>query len=256
MRAGDTTHRIVTVLNADDTPATGLTIADFTVTARGRGYGASVWSTYTHSSAIVELGSGDYALSFLAPAAAGWWRYKIAPNVATRTVWNQSFEGEIETQDLDSMFTGLSSVALGASRNIYLGNVWPSAELIAYRYNQWSIPVVDQNRDPIDLSGWTNLALSVRTLDQTTKKLDATNGSPTGFVLTGSAGGIVTVEWPESLGTPGSAADIYSIVPAGSLTMSQALYFEVTGDVDADTDKTVPIIRSSPLIIGRREVGS
>lgn len=255
MRPGDTTHRIIRVLNADDSPATGLTLASFTVVARSRGYGASVWSTYTHSAALVEIGSGDYALAFAGPPSAGWWRFYLVPTDTTKQVWNASWEGECETQDLDSIYTGLSAVQLGQIRNVYLGFTW-NAELIAYRWQQWQIPVVDQNGDPVDLSGYTNLALSVRTLDQTTKKLDASNGTPTGFVLTASAGGIVTVEWPESLGTVGSAADIYSIVPAGSLTMSQALYYEITGDVGGVSTKTVPIIRSSTLVVGRREVGT
>jgi hypothetical protein len=255
MRPGDTTHRIIRVLNADDTPATGLTIASFTVVARGRGYGASVWSTYTHSAALVEIGSGDYALAFAAPPSAGWWRLYLLPVDTTKQVWNGSWEGECETQDLDSIYTGLSAVQLGQIRNVYLGFTW-NAELIAYRWQQWEIPVVDQNGDPVDLSGYTNLALSVRTVNQTTKKLDASNGTPTGFVLTASAGGLVTVEWPESLGTPGSAADIYSIVPTGELEMSEDLYYEITGDVGGVSTKTVPIIRSSHLLVGRREVGT
>lgn len=255
MRPGDTSHRVITVLNADDSAATGLTLSDFTVTARARGFGASVWSTYTHSAALVELGGGDYALAFLAPPSAGWFILTIRPNVTTRTVWNQRWEGEVEAQDLDSVYTGLSSVQLGQVRNVRLGFTWPG-ELIAYRWNQWEIPIVDQNGDPVDLSGYTNLSLSVRTANQTTKKLDATNGSPTGFGLTGSAGGLLTVTWPESLGTVGSAADIYSIVPTGQLVMSEALYMEITGDVAGDATKTVPLVRSSPLVIGRREVGT
>jgi hypothetical protein len=255
MRPGDLTHRVITVLNADDSPATGLTLADFTVVARSRGYGASVWSTYTSNAALVEIGGGDYALAFSAPPSAGWWRTKITPVVTTRTIWNQSWEGEAETQDLDSIYTGLSAVQLGTIRNVYLGFTW-NADLIAYRYSKWQIPVVDQNGDPVDLSGYNNLALSVRTKDQTTKKLDASNGAPTGFVLTGSAGGIISVEWPESLGTVGSAADIYSIVPAGSLLMSEPLYYEITGDESANAAHTVPIVRSSLLTVGRREVGT
>lgn len=255
MRPADTTHRITRVLNADDSPALGLTLSDFTVVARARGYGASVWSTYTHGAALVEIAGGDYALAFAAPPSAGWWRLYLLPTDPTKQVWNGSWEGECESQDLDSIYTGLSAVQLGTIRNVFLGFTW-NAELIAYRYQEWEIPVVDQNGDPVDLSGYTNLALSVRTLDQTTKKLDAGNGTPTGFVLTASAGGIVNVKWPESLGTLGSAADIYSIVPTNSLTQSEPLYHEITGDVGGDTAKTVPIIRSSLLTVGRREVGT
>jgi len=255
MRAGDLTHRVINVTDAAGAAVTGLTLADFTVTARVRGYGASVWSTFTSNAAIVEIGGGDYALAFSAPPSAGWFRVKIIPAVASRAVWSSSWEGECETQDLDSMYTGLSAVQLGEIRNVYLGFTW-AAELIAYRYQEWSIPMVDQTGAPVDLSGYTSLALSVRTINQTTKKLDATNGSPTGFVLTASAGGIITVKWPESLGTLGSAADIYSIVPAGSTTMSENLYYEITGDVGGDATKTVPLVRSSALVVGRREVGS
>jgi hypothetical protein len=253
MRPGDTTHRLIRVTNpATGAGVTGLVIGDFTVLAKARGYAASVWSNWTHASALVEIGSGYYALAFAACPSAGWWRYLITSDDGY-DVWSNSWEGEVEAQDLDSMYTGLSAVALGTPRNVFLGFTWP-AELFAYRYGEWEIPVVDQTGEPVDLSGYTNLKLAVRSLNQTTYKLDAEHGTPTGFVLTGSAGGIVNVSWPESVGS--GAADIYAVVPPASLTMSEALYYEITGDVGGDATKTIPIVSSSPLTVRRREVGS
>lgn len=253
MQPGDTAHRLIKVTDpSTGAGVTGLVIGDFTVVAKARGYAASVWSDWTHASALVEISGGYYALSHAACPSAGWWRYVITSD-DDYDVWSQSWEGEIESQDLDSAYTGLSAVQLGTPRNVFLGFTWPG-ELFAYRYGEWEIPVVDQNGDPVDLSGYTNLRLSVRSVNQTTYKLDAQHGTPTGFVLTASAGGIVDVAWPESVGS--GAADIYAVVPTGELTMSQPLYYEITGDVGGDSAKTVPIISSSPLTVKRREVGS
>lgn len=253
MRPGETTHRIVRVTDYAGAAVTGLTLASFTVVARARAYGATAWSTYTHGAALVEIGGGDYALSFAGPPGAGWWRVYLLLASSSHLAWSASWEGECESYDLDAIYTGLAAVQLGNTRNVYLGQYWPGS-LVAYRWNQWEIPVVDQTGAAVDLSGYTDLALSVRSRDQAEFRLDASNGTPTGFVLTASSGGIVTVEWPKTLGA--GVADIYAAVPDGALTQSAPLWYEIAGNVGGVSSKPVSIVRSSPLVIYRREVGT
>lgn len=243
---GTTTHRVIRVQSAVGAAVTGLVTADFTFTGYQRAFTASVWSTYTTSAAITEIGGGLYALAFVLPASAGWFDFYITPDDATQVVFSDHFEGEVESQDLDSIYANIVRTAAIPSGNNLLGTEVPG-ELVAYRYNQWSIAIVDQSGAAIDLTGYGTLTLGVRSLDQSTIKLDMTNGSPTGFAISGTAGGILTVTWPETTGS--GAADIYA-------SITTARWYEITGDLGSDTSKTVPIIRSSPLTILRREVGS
>ena len=233
---------------------TGLTLAALTVEAYQKAFGAANWSTYSASPALVEIGAGRYELKFNLPAAAGWFDLYVSPVDTTRTVFDAHWSGEVETQDIDSLYANIVKGVALPTVGALLGIPYP-AELVAYRYNTWSIPITDSAGAPIDLTAYSTFALSVRSKDQTTKKLDATNGSPTGFVLTGSVSGILTVTWPESLGTVGSAADIYSWLTTG-VRENDPLYYEVTGDLGGLATKTVPIIRSSKLTLLPREVGS
>ncbi len=251
---GNVTYRLIQVTDSAGAGVAGLTLASFTVIAKSRGYGAAGWTNFTPGSILVDLTGGYYSLEFTLPAAAGWWRYMILH--ATNRVWNGSWEGELEINDWDSVYaSGVRPVVLPTT-TAYLGQSITGSELVAYRWNTWSIPVKDTAGANVDLTLYNNLLLSVRSKDQTTKKLDASNGGPTGFILTGAVG-LLTVTWPETLGTVGTAPDIYSWIGAGQLSGDiQPLYFEVTGDYNALAAQTVPIIRSSELRITRREVGT
>ena len=250
MQPGGTCVRLIRIRDAADAAVTGLTLAALTVEAYAHGYGAANWTTYAASAALTEIGGGRYRLTHTLPAAAGWFDVFVLPNDATRTVFDDHWQGEVETQDLDSLYANVvKSVAL-PTQGALLGNVVPG-ELVAYRWNRWQIPITDIAGAPIDLSGYTNLTLSVRSKDQTTKKLDATNGGS--WVITANASGIITIEWPESTGA--GAADIYGWLVTGDLT-KEPLYYELVGDQAGNAARTVPILRSSQLTITRREVGS
>jgi hypothetical protein len=253
MRPGDVLPNIITVEAADGTPVTGLTLAAFTTQALGRGYGASAFSAYAASFALTERGGGEYQLDFALPPSAGHVDVRIAPTVATRIVSPNRWRGEVEQQDLDSIFANVVRGVALPTQGATLGLPYPG-ELVAYRQNPWTIPVNDSAGNPIDLSSpaFNNLRLSVRSKDQTTVKLDATPGSPSGFGLVGTLG-FLTITWPEATGS--GIADIYAWLATGDLT-KDPLYYEVVGDADSDTAKTRPIIRSSELRITRREVGS
>ena len=254
MQPSLTNSRIVSVLAPDGSGVTGLTLAAFTISAWAMGYAGSAFTTWSHGSTLTELGGGDYAWSYTEPPSAGFRFIELKAIDVTRQVVDGRIRGEIENNDLDAVATTVLLAAgnVDAPTNLLLGWSYPG-ELVAYRYNRWVLPIVDAAGSPVDLStGYGNLALSVRSKDQSTKKLDATNGSPTGFVLTGGLGSL-TIVWPELTGS--GLADIYGFLAAGT-DRTDGLYYEVTGDISSDTAKTVPIIRSSPLAITRREVGT
>lgn len=252
MQPGGLLPKVIRVTDASDSPVTtGLTIASFTTSALGRGYGASVWSAYAASFALgAHLGNGRWPVDFLLPPSAGHFDVELLPVDPTQTVTPNRWQGEAETQDLDSLYGNIVKGVALPTQGATLGLPYPG-ELVAYRWNRWDIPV--KAGADIDLSSpaYNNLKLSVRSKDQTTIKLDAVNGVG-GFVLTGALG-LLTIEWPETTGS--GVADIYGWLAAGALK-ADALYYEVTGDKDSNAAKTVPIIRSSELLITRREVGS
>ncbi len=254
MQPGGLLPKVIRVTDATDAPVTsGLTIASFTTSALGRGYGATIWSAYAASFALgAHLGNGRWPIDFLLPASAGHFDVELLPVDTTLTVTPNRWQGEVETQDLDSLYGNIVRGVALPTRGATLGLPYPG-ELVAYRWNRWEIPLKDQSGADIDLSSpaYNNLKLSVRSKDQLTIKLDAVHGVG-GFVLTGALG-LLTIEWPESTGA--GIADIYGWLAAGQLK-ADPLYYEVTGDKTSDAAKTVPIIRSSELLITRREVGS
>lgn len=256
MKPNDTCHRLIFIRNrSTGAGVAGVVIGDLTVTAANRGYAAAAFAAFTHAAtltAVAALGDGWYDLAHAAPPAAGWWR--LAVKHATHDVWSASWEGEVESQDFDSLFASIVRGVALPTRGATLGLTVPG-ELVAYRYNQWIIPITDQAGAAVDLTAYGTFRLSVRSKNQTTKVLDAQDGTPTGFGLTGDAAGLLTITWPESTGTTGTAADIYSWLAAGALS-ADPLYYEVTADLGSDATKTVPIIRSSELRITRREVGA
>jgi hypothetical protein len=242
----ETTHRLIRVKTAAGVAVTGLTLASFTVEAYGKGYGAAQFTTYTSGAAITEIGGGRYLFSFALPSATGWWDVFIKSNTAGHQVFSSHFEGELESQDYDSLYANILKPVATLTTSAQLGSVL-SLSLIAYRYRSLSIPIKDEAGTNIDLSGYTNLKMSVRSKDQTTTKWDAgPTATPVGFSIIGG-NGILTIEIPED-------AAFFSALTAGSDSIS--LYYEVTGDMDGAATKTIPIIRSSSLILSRREVGT
>ena len=251
---GDTTHRLIKVLAASGAGVTGLTLASFTFAAYGRGYGAGSWSTYSASQALVEIGGGLYALAFTLPASAGWWRVLIEH--ASNRVWNGSWEGEVETQDWDSLYGSIVQPVATLTTSAQLGVPLP-VTLVANRWRQLVIPVKDGTG-----AAYTALAtdfpsatlrLSVRSKDQATKwdagpsaTISAGGGTAANFVIA-TIGSTLTIEIPEDAG-------FFIQLPAGA--DSVIVYAEVTGDLGGSAAKTQPVLRSSPWTITRREVGT
>jgi hypothetical protein len=252
---GDTTHRLIKVMDAAGAGVTGLVLGGFTLTSYGRGYGAGAWSTYSASGALVEIGSGLYSLAFTLPTSAGWWRVMLEHT--TYTVWPGSWEGEVETQDQDSLYGAVVQPVATLSTSFQLGTT-QSADLVAYRYRTLSIPIYDSSGAAYTALATdfpsSSLRISIRSRDQTTTKWDA---GPSGVISTGAGtaadfaittvGNILTVIIPEDSG-------FFAALTAGLDSVD--LYSEIVGDYGGAANKTQPIIRSSTWTILRREVGT
>ncbi len=263
MRGNEELPKLLDVRDAAGAVVTGLTITDFTVLAYGRGYGASIFTTYTHSTDLQAIGGGLYDLAFLLPPSAGFWHYRILPtNPAYRIITPNEWSGEVEVNDLDSLYGSVVRPVATISQSAQLGMPLPM-ELVAYRYRTMEIPVVDQAGDDYDLLATdfpsATLRISIRSKDRTTTKWDA---GPTGVISVGAGtaaqfaisttGNILAIAFPED---SGFFAALTAAVAAGKDTVDD-LYVEVTGDKLSVAARTQPVIRSSNLRLTREEVGT
>ncbi len=236
---------------------TGLTLSDFTIYARNVAFGSSSPATWTHNATIVAdaVVSGMYWIFFVMPVPGPGWYIEARPTNANYIAGVEYWHGELTIQDEDSLYTNLSRAAIIDVSNATAGQQY-NIRLNAYRRNEFSITFKSGNV-PLDLSLFYQLRLGVRTQDQTTKKLDAYNASPTNFVLTGNSSGILSIVFPASTGTLGSAADIYSHLAAGEVS-SSPLYWDVSGCITSgdETTRQQIIKGGSTIIIDRREFGT
>jgi hypothetical protein len=180
------------------------------------------------------------------------WLFSITPNSASYESNIDFVTDTLTLKDNDSVYSGLARTAISDPTFAYIGQPL-AAQKVAYRWDDWSIPVKSGSQ-PADLSGYTNLELAIRSLDQTSVKLDAVNGVG-GWTLTGDVNGILHIVWPDSTGTVGTPADVYGTIQSGQ-TFETPLYWEVSGLVGGVSGKRANIIRSSPLVRLRREYGS
>lgn len=249
---GETTHRIVKVIDSTGAAVTGLVLAGFTVTAYQRSYGAGAWSTYSSGAALVELGLGFYAFAFALPASAGWWRVLLEH--AVQRVWNGSWEGEVENNDWDKLYGSTVQPIATLATGVNLGNQ-VALEVVANRWRSIDITIRDQAGNPYATLGTdfpsANLKIGIRSKDGTTTNWQAgpsgvitTGGGTAGnFVIT-TSGSTLHIELPEDSG-------FFSALAAGVDSLD--LYWEVTGDLNGTAAKTQPIIRSSGCRLTRKE---
>lgn len=234
---------------------TGLTTASFTFIARNRAFGSSSPSTFTASAAIIEDGAdpGLYWLDFYMPVPGPGWMIKAIPTNANYACNPEWWHGELTVQDEDSLFTNLARASIVEVSNATAGSQY-AIRLNAYRRNEFNL-VFKVGNVLVDFTQYYNLKLGVRTPDQTTKKLDAYNTSPTGFVLTGDNVGNLRIVFPATTGS--GAADIYGYLAAGAVS-SDPLYWDVSGNrTNNDETTREQIVKGgSTIIIDRREFGT
>jgi hypothetical protein len=199
---GNVTYRLLYVVNASGVAVTGLTLSSFTVQAYARGYGGSIMTTYSAGSVLQEIGSGLYDLSFLLPAAAGFFSYRIAPNTVGQLIVGANiWSGEVETQDFASINANIVVPVATVTTSAILGMTLP-LECIAYRYRTLAAIIKTQSGATVDLTQYSNFKLSIRSLDQTTTKWDCAPGVPYGVAITGDNAGNLTIDLPESASGP------------------------------------------------------
>lgn len=199
---GNTVLRVLEVIDQSGNPVTGLTTGSFTVISYGRGYGASIATAYSAGSTIQSITSNLYDLSYLLPAAAGFFYYRIYPtNMNYSIVGPSIWSGEVETQDLASIAALVTVPVATITTSASLG--MPLAlECIPYRYRALGVVVKTQAGATVDLTAYNNFALSIRSKDQQTTKWDALNGQPYGVTITGDSSGNLALVFPESSSGP------------------------------------------------------
>lgn len=263
MQPGEVFTLAIKVETAAGVAVTGLLLASFTVNAYGRGYGAAVLTTYTHGTVVQEVGAGWYDITAVAPPSAGWMFYRVLPvSSANRITSPNEKSGEVETQDLDSLYGSVVRPVATLSQSAQLGMPLPM-ELVAYRYRTMSIPVVDQagaayTALATDFPSAT-LKISIRSKDRTTTKWDA---GPSGVISVGTGnaaqftitttGNVLAIAFPED---SGFFSAMTAAIAAGKDSVDD-LYVEVTGDLVSVAARTQPVIRSSNLRLTREEVGT
>jgi hypothetical protein len=236
---------------------TGLTLSDFTIYAENVVFGAITFSTWTHNASLLASSRrpGAYGLFFTMPSPGPCWWIEAFPNNANYSTDISYWNGELTVQDEDSLFSNLARASIVEVSNATAGSQY-AIRLNAYRRNEFTL-VFKTGNVLTDFTQYYNLKLGVRTADQTTKKLDAYNGSPTGFVLTGDNVGNLNIVFPATTGTLNSVADIYSYLAAGAVS-SDPLYWDVSGNrTNNDETTREQIVKGgSTIIIDRREFGT
>jgi hypothetical protein len=233
---------------------TGLVLSDFTLYARNFVYGATAPASFTHNATIVADGvvSGLYWIIFDMPPVGPAWGIFAVPTNANYVCNPEWFFDELQVQDFDSLYSGLARASVSDPVSVGLGSI-QGVEVTQYRRNQFNL-VIKQGNQTVDLTTYTNLTVAIRSLDQSSVELDATNGVGN-WTITGDNIGNLTVIMPASTGTALSPADVYGTIQTGQ-TINDQLYWEVSGYVAGDSNFRGNIIRSSPFFRLRREYGS
>jgi hypothetical protein len=245
---GNRARRLITVMDASGAAVTGLVLANFTTRTWACDAAGGAFAAYSANPTLTEKGGGLYDFAYDYPSQAGWADVQITH--ATHTVYDNRWSGEVEGTDLDAVTALVVRPQVTVSTSAVLGDPI-TLTLIAYRWRQVLITVLDQNRNPYpnlatDFPA-ANLRLSVRSANQTTTVWDSgPPGTPAGFTLSIS-GSVITIEFPET-------CTFFTALAAGVASVD--LFWELTGDYQGNAAKTVALVPSSTLTLRRREVGT
>lgn len=241
MIPGSTNAALFEVTDENGDPVTGLDIADFNIFGRYLN-GSGILTTWPHAATVEEDPDepGLYWFRFTGAPASPCWKFAVTAVDPDHAIYPKRYTGDQINTDTDYLLSALSrSVALDPVSN-FIGAKIPR-DKGAYFGDIWNIPFTSGGL-PADLSIYSDLLLSIRSLDKTTRVLDATNGVD-GWGLTANALGILHIEWPDDTGT--GVADIYAHLPKGE-SSAPPLYWEVTGKISGER---YPIVQSSPLTL-------
>jgi len=243
----DTVTKFFRVLDAAGAAVAGLVLADFTFVAYVRPYGGAD-TAWAHSSTITQPVSGFYAWTMTKHSAAGHDGILILPVVTTRTIEFVSVSGEVETQDLDSLYGSVSRPVVTLSGQGTVGQTVPLV-LVSKRYRKVRFTFVDDLGAQIDMTvdtTYTAYKWSVRaTLDQTLAppKYDQTTGITAGL-------GFVEVTILEA------STFFNALLEGATVADTYEGRHELSADLVAVASETVALVPSSTLTMTRREHGT
>jgi hypothetical protein len=247
-RPGDTVYRTFRVtVPGTNTGVTGLTLGAFVVAGYAIAY-AGAWAAYSVIASLNELGDGWYSLAFVNPSAAGY-RLVTIKTTLNYNVNISGWDGEVENNDLDSIYSSIAKPVITLAGSGTIGQQLPISLIVA-RYRQLVITFKDQNGNLIDLTQYSNLAMSIRSKDQT-QKYDLLTDSPNPGTITGTALGVLTITIPDT-----ATFGAWLPTPTASSTDTLTTYWEVVGNLASSVLDTVALIPSSSCVLTRREVGT
>jgi hypothetical protein len=256
MQPSGSVTKIIRRLTAAGVASTGKVTGDFTFTAYHKPNGGAT-ATYTHGSVITELASGYYDWTYSAPSTAGQYGIDCVAASGTDVVYNVMESGELESNDLDSIYAIVARPIVTVSGQGTIGQITPLT-LVNKRYREVIFQFVDDAGTNINMTTGVNytaytFGVRDRTDDTLTPpKVDAVNGTTTtGFtyVIAGSDGAI-SVKIPED-------ATFFTLTEGASSSDILELRYELTGDlIGATSGCTVSLVQSSPLYLVPRKVGT
>lgn len=251
----NTVTKFFYVSTAAPAAVTGLTIGNFLVVAvyKPRSSAPVAW---THASALVDLGTslgvgwnGWYAWTYTMPAAGDSdCAIDITPTNAAHFLRFAASQGELEPKDLLSIYNAASKPVVTINGQGTIGQITPIT-LINKRYRKLTFTFVDSNGANIDMTAgvtYTNYVFGTRS------KTDQTATPPKADQTTGIVGGNGYVEV-----TILEAASFFNALTEGASVQEKIeIFYELTADLVAVANETVPLVQSSLLTIYRREVGT
>jgi hypothetical protein len=252
-RPGDTVRKQIRVIDTTGAGVTGLTISAFTVTAGYWANGAGSPAVFSPSASLTEIAGGRYWIQYTLPNIVGNFYIQILPVSASHFCSAERFQDELENNDFDSIGSLVARPLVTISGQGTLGQITP-LNIVNKKHVVLSFAFNDVNGSPINMTAgvtYTNFKFGVRSqTDQTLTppKLDATNGSPTGFAIVGS-NGMVQVTIPMN-------ASFFTLAEGASPALSVTHQYDLTAELVAAAGERVSLVQSSPLTIWRREEGT
>lgn len=250
MRPSDLNPRPFYVCDSSGAPVTGLVTGSFTYRAIRTPPGGSP-AAWTHSTTVVEIGSGWYVAIPTMPSMACNWLYQVihATHIVTPFAW----EDELEAWDRDAIASLIAKPIVRVQGQGTVGQPVALDPIYAYRKAVIVIGVVDADGDPAPLTtDYASGSWKVGFRSQTTQsgaapRLDAVDGTPAGFGLLIADGSII-ITIPDDLSIFGAMTE------GASPTDQMTIDMEVTAEQPAG--QTCSVVAPSALTIKKRAEGS